>query len=101
MSDTNVIPLFLVPRGAQPRPHVRLTLEEVRQFRFLECAEYSGCLNFAAQLNWSGFHCVRCGSYQKHHEALAEKYGLSRPAFEEQLVAIGAVQQPSGPRRLP
>ena len=27
MSD--VIPLFLVPRGAQPRPHVRLSLEEV------------------------------------------------------------------------
>lgn len=89
MGDLAVIPLFLVPRGAQPRPHIRLSLEEVAQHRFLECTSYSGCLNFAARLNWSGFHCVKCASYQQHHEALAEKYGRCPPAFDEQLVAIG------------
>jgi hypothetical protein len=80
MSDSNVIPLFLVPRGGQPRPHVRLSLEEVKAFRFLECPSYSGCLNFAAHLNWAGFHCTRCAAYQKHNEA-------------EQLISIGHVQK--------
>jgi hypothetical protein len=100
MSDSNVIPLFLVPRGAQPRPHIRLTLEEVAQFRFLECADYAGCLNFAARVNWAGFHCVRCKSFQQHHAALAEKYGLEPPVFEEQLVAIASAMKPPS-RSLP
>lgn len=80
MSDSNVIPLFLVPRGGQPRPHVRLSLEEVKTFRLLECTAYSGCLNFAARMNWQGFHCMRCTTFHKAMQV-------------DELIMIGRVQE--------
>lgn len=89
MSDAAIIPLFLLPRGARPKPHERLMLEEVKSFRLLGCREYAGCLNFAARVNWSGFHCVSCPRYREHYENYAARHGLLPPIFEEPLVVIG------------
>ncbi len=70
MSGPNVIPLYLLPRGAQPRPHEPLRYDEVKVFRFIECHGYAGCLNFAAHAEWSGFHCQRCPFFEAHLDRL-------------------------------
>lgn len=90
MCDSNVIPLYLLPRGARPREHIRLSFEEVKALRLIDCPAYAGCLAFAAHLNWSGFHCVSCKAFREHHTEHATKYGLQLPIFEEPRVALEA-----------
>ncbi len=60
MALAQVIPLYLLPKGAQPRPADLLPYEHVKNFRHLGCGGYGGCLNFAVRANWTGFHCLRC-----------------------------------------
>ena len=73
MSVSNVIPLYLIPRGAAPRRlGCAARLEEVDDKRMLACPRYSNCLNFAARRNWAGFHCSNCPFFQEHQAALAD-----------------------------
>lgn len=56
----DIIDLVQLPSGARPHPRAELEYDEVEEARLLHCASYSECLEFAASVQWRGFHCRRC-----------------------------------------
>ena len=41
------------------------TTQQAEKLRYLECPNYSSCLNYAAGLHWEGFVCIECQIYKQ------------------------------------
>jgi hypothetical protein len=55
----------------KPLPiHIKLTTENVCQFKNVDCKFYEQCLFEAADNNWSQFHCRECQAYEPIEEEL-------------------------------
>ncbi len=53
-------PVPPMPDGCNPVERAPLRLCDVEDVRRINCRRYTGCLNYAAGLNWGGFSCESC-----------------------------------------
>lgn len=59
MADRNPVPLL-----------EKLSIDNVTEFKNIDCKHYELCLDQASDDNWPQFHCNSCEAYEQSEESL-------------------------------